>query len=710
MDALSRWPIQLARSARHGLTKRFVNKDLVRSIGLRIARIDAFAGPADRRLASAGVLSLDAFDTLITRSVYQPADVFEICGAILRESSAIQIGPATWRALRERTEADLVRHHHPEEVRLDEIYDALVRANALARHRRDEARDLEREVERLVGRPIAQTVQALKRFLAGAGTALVLSDTYLPAGDVLTLLDQSGVAVPQDRLHTSSQSRKTKRNGELFAHALRDIGASPRKVLHVGDNLSSDLRQARAAGLTVAPYLAGRPTRFERQLHKALASTGLLGSVMAGSARATRLGRSFRDSHRQAIWDLSANVTGPLLFTFVAWTLREAARRGLRTLYFLSRDGEILLKIARVLQPAFAPSVECRYLYVSRQSLHLPAITEIGPAAMEWIFDIPTAYNLTYLLRRLDLEVETLLTVLPPDSPVRHLDPDAILTLDTASMVRQALEDGAGRDLVLRCTAERRRTCLAYLRSQSLLDPGQIGIVDIGWRGRLQRSLCRIVSTVEEQFEHRLCGFYVDLTGERIVDSGQMDTFSSLCPNSQFNWASRGPLFEVFCAAGHGTVRRYDLEADGNASPTLDGDRNPAAEGWGLAVQQDAVVAFAKEALHGFRLARINPLEHIDLLAGAALKIVMTFVDTPRRPEADAFGSFEHAYDEQHERLEEIAGRIDFRPHALLKRLGPSYRLRRISYWPEASITRSVPGWLRGTALALLHAIPGRHR
>ena len=83
---------------------------------------------------------------------------------------------------------------------------------------------------------------------------------------------------------------------------------------------------------------------------------------------------------------------------------------------------------------------------------------------------------------------------------------------------------------------------------------------------------------------------------------------------------------------------------------------------------------------------------------------------TPRRPEADAFGSFEHAYDEQHERLEEIAGRIDFRPHALLKRLGPSYRLRRISYWPEASITRSVPGWLRGTALALLHAIPGRRR
>ena len=137
--------------------------------------------------------------------------------------------------------------------------------------------------------------------------------------------------------------------------------------------------------------------------------------------------------------------------------------------------------------------------------------------------------------------------------------------------------------------------------------------------GRLQRSLCRIVSTSRNN-SNIVCVAFMSISpesGSSIQANGYLQQSLSKQP---IQLGLRGPLFEVFCAAGHGTARQYGLDADGNVSPTLDGDRNPAAEGWGLAVQQDAVVAFAKEAVHGFRLARINPLEHIEPLANGSWK------------------------------------------------------------------------------------------
>jgi hypothetical protein len=130
---------------------------------------------------------------------------------------------------------------------------------------------------------------------------------------------------------------------------------------------------------------------------------------------------------------------------------------------------------------------------------------------------------------------------------------------------------------------------------------------------------------------------------------------------------------------------------------------NPEADAWGLSVQQGAVVTFTREVLHGLALARVNPLEHVQKLAKAATRGVRMFISRPSRAEAEAYGSFEHCYDETHEAAEPIAGKIDFYPLALLRRLGPAYRGRRISHWPEGSLSRSLPSGLRNPALFALH-------
>lgn len=692
---------------RSGIARQIMDRTRTRSILLKLSGARPFDARADRRLASTRLLSVDAFDTLITRVVLRPTDVFAICGIILRQRGIIDVEPVAWRDRRHEAESEIARASYPREVRLDEIYDRLQQTGILSIGHKDVAREIEYEVERCLSRPIAEMIELVNGFLTDGGSATILSDTSLTESQLAALLEAARLVIGRNTIHASSRSGHTKRSGVMFRSVLSRAEREAGGILHVGDNHHSDYRQARRAGLAASPYLASRPTRFERRLLDSLPVPELLGSIIAGSARATRLERFLPDPHEQAIWDLSSNVTGPLLFSFAAWTLREAKRRGIRTLYFFSRDGEILLRIAHELQQDMAVPIECRYLHVSRQSLHLPGVTELGAPEREWILDNADRNNLAYLLRRLDIAVDEFVGLLPVHCELRQLDPDALMTQAGIQAISGCLDLPAVRTLILDRAARRRALCLDYMKDQHLLASGQIGVVDIGWRGRLQRSLCRAISTVDPDFPERLHGFYIDLDRPP-ADAGSFSAFSTLCGNG-FSWASRGSLFEIFCAAQHGTVRRYERGQDGVVTPLLASGSNPEATTWGVAIQQDAVVAFCRNARLGLELAQIDMREHVPELAKAAVEVVRMFVSHPAASEAAAFGSFTHFSDEQHDLVEQMAGPIDFRPHALLKRLGPAYRAQRISYWPEGSLARSVPEWLRGLALSMLRAMPGRH-
>lgn len=671
-----------------------------RSVALRLIRGAPFKGGSDPRLARARVLSVDAFDTLITRPLLRPSDVFALCALTLRRQGIIDLVPSAWRDLRHKVETEITRQAHPREVRLDDIYQALVQRGALTSGNMPVAIDIERATERRLCRPIAANIATVNQYVATGGTVLVLSDTYLPQQDVAGMLRQIGLDVPSDAIHTSSQSGHTKRAGALFGCVLGLLGLPVKSTMHVGDNLGVDVRRARSAGLVAAPYLDSKPNRYEQTL---LTAPDLLGSIVGGSARATRLSRALPSPHQQTVWNVSADVTGPLLFAFVAWTLREAKRHGLRTLYFFARDGEILLRVARKLQPTLVPGLECRYLHVSRRSLHLPGLVALGPEEREWIMDNAHVHGLAYWLRRLDIGVDEFSTLLPTDSPLRTLNPDERLNAPAIALLEATLDTPAVRNLILSRAAAVRVECLAYMKAQGVTAPGPIGVVDVGWKGRLQRSLCRAVSTHQPDFAQRLYGFYLDLDGMPAA-AGQLDVFSALCPDQGFSWARRGSLFEIFCAAHHGTVTGYRA-----GEPVLATPCNPEAEAWGVGLQQTAVVTFVQEVMQGFISAGLDPLEHLAPLAVAARQVVQLLVVRPQYPEAAAYGSFIHSSDEQHGVYEQIAELINFHPAALLKRLGPAYRSRRISIWPEASLSRSLPGWLRTLALTTLQALPGRH-
>jgi hypothetical protein len=105
---------------------------------------------------------------------------------------------------------------------------------------------------------------------------------------------------------------------------------------------------------------------------------------MAGAGRLCRLHGREQGGH-PALAETAAGVVAPVLGAFVSWVLATARERGWRRLYFVSRDGQILVRMAREL--AGGLGLDCRYLHGSRQAWFLAALDGFDlESAADWLF------------------------------------------------------------------------------------------------------------------------------------------------------------------------------------------------------------------------------------------------------------------------------------------------------------------------------------
>jgi FMN phosphatase YigB (HAD superfamily) len=653
----------------------------------------------DGRASKAHTLfSFDAFDTLITRPVFNPADMFLLVGHALRREALITLSPTAWHDLRCSVEAEMRSKGGDREITLDEIYDQIASRIAHASFDPIRAAEIEVAIEKALIRPIRSMVDALSS-LAGTGPTAVLSDTYFSEADLTEMLHSCGISCDHTEVVASSRTGHTKRSGALFA-ALRQHQAD-HNLTHVGDNMFADVWRATRAGATAIPFVGGLPTRYEKILASSEITPQILRSAIAGSSRSARLRTAAATPHEVEIAKISSNVSGVMLVAFVAWVLSRAKALQLKRLYFLARDGDILIEIARRMIAGQNLALELRYLYVSRRSLHLPAV---GPVCDDEDFKsmaFEPGQTLADLLLKLDLPLDqNILSKLKAAGFTPPAD-NATLSKDQLAVLKAALRHEELAPLIATRAAERRLLLIEYLRQEKMLDPGQFGIVDIGWKGRLQRSLCKVLLTEDNSVRARLNGFYYGLY-DQPPDSGRFESYIDHPAAASIRPYVRGSLFEVFCAAKHGTTRSYARELDGSVAPVLASPNNEEADLWGLSVQREAILLFTEDLLAVTANAGIDLLDHVAPLTEAACAVSGALVGRPGPAEAHALGSFPHAVDQLHAAFAELAPPVPLKISELFRRLW--YRRHAgsmISFWPEGSVARTFPSVVTNVVLSL---------
>lgn len=588
--------------------------------------------------ASSRTPSFDVFDTVLTRRTGRNPAVFDVLAQRLHASGALPAPPAALAGTRWREEARLhtVSGRAP---RLLDIYSEVARRLSLPPEQvpllAAAEEDVERELSVVV--PGAEELLAAGRATSSDGTLVFVSDTPLSGAFVSELLERQGLLGAGDRVFTSSDLGVSKARGGLFRAVAEQLGRPAEQFLHTGDDARSDVASGRAEGWRTTYRPRARLNRYEKLLDKRPGETAGLGARLAGASRLARL-RARERGVPAAVADVAAGVVAPVLIGYVLWLAAQARERGLSRLYFVSRDGEALLEVARPLLAVLAPEVECRYLYGSRQSWMLAGSGMSEDVLAAWLAPKPESTARTALARAgLDVEEiwrETRLSWADPATA------DRPLSVSAAQGLSQDLLQEPLRSRILRQAQDSAELALAYVRQEGFTDGIASGLVDLGWRGHSARAFDQLVRQVGGRPVHHM--FVGLFEAARVVRSAPdapsmsvwlFDQDAGRVPDAR-SFTRPNVVLEMFCAGSEGRVLRYGRDGD-VVVPVLTEPRNTLVLDWGLAQVREVVadvVAGCADVLTESHL-------HVDLVE-PAWDVLHAFWMQPTRAEAEAWGSF----------------------------------------------------------------------
>jgi predicted HAD superfamily hydrolase len=546
------------------------------------------------------IYSFDIFDTVLTRLVIKPSHIFSICGDRANQYGWLQISAAVYERERIKAEERSRQFCEGGEVQLQEIYRELANTLEIDVVTQQKLQELELVVETEYLVTVPEIVSKIEQIRKSGANIIFISDMYLPSEFLRARLQQFGIWGDRDRLYVSSEYRKSKGKGDLFKYVLQDLQIAASDLIHTGNNLHADIKRPQSLGIRTVYFEQANPNRYETILEKFSPYTEGISSHLASISRYSRLHITALDPKQQILGDIAVSVAAPILSAYVIWILQQAKAQKLARIYFLARDGEILLQIAQKLAPQIYPEVELRYLYVSRQALRIPGLTKINQGFWDWMFDNTDFLSIESLLKRMCLSTEVAAPILsavgyPLSTWQRNLSQEERKTL------RDQLEQNQVLMAALLQVAEQKRQVLkSYLQQEKMLDGQTFGLVDVGWRGSLQISLENVFALFGTQMP---VGFYFAIAKPSggIQHQGKvLAYFFDLIEN--FGMRSKiddryVSAMEVFCAGCQGTTLDYQLQADGSVIPLLKHEHNQPALDWGLPFFQSSVLHYVQHLI-----------------------------------------------------------------------------------------------------------------
>ena len=367
----------------------------------------------------------------------------------------------------------------------------------------------------------------------------------------------------------------------------------------------------------------------------------------------------------------------PVLIEFVIWVIGQAEQKGIKRLYFLSRDGYQMFLVAKDLCQKMDVDIEIRYLNVSRYSMRVPEYAMLGEKCLDRIFIGGIDVTFRRIMKRAALTDDEINDVAAEcgisDELDRLLNYQEIITLKNKFASNRKL-----LDYIQKHSKEAYPNAIGYLKQEGLLDDIKYGLVDSGWVGTLQQTIRHLTQ------KDRIDGFYFGLyETPRDEDPGMYHGFyfnpeTGLDRKSYFS----NCLFEAVFTSAEGMTVGYTKEKN-RYIPQMDMEQNPNKE-----IIQDNVRQL---------LSYLNEIVRYDKQSDIhfAESILRTLMARPTMLEVEEFGNLLFSDDVLEGNLKKVATELNheeivnqrFIPKMLIM-LGVSKKEIHESAWIEGSIVR----------------------
>jgi hypothetical protein len=354
-----------------------------------------------------------------------------------------------------------------------------------------------------------------------------------------------------------------------------------------------------------------QPTRFE-SIFEAVGDSGGLGEAFACASRSTRAQLSGITPDEAVVRDVGAGVLAPAMTGFCLWLLHRAEALGLRRLYFLSRDGHLVLEVARALAPRLGLNIDLRYLLCSRKAFVPACVTATTPEQLAMAFEDSPVFSVRVCFERLGIAPETVSDALsgggfPEESWGRNLSSEARTQLQHVVVTAPAVSEA-----VIKNASSLRDVLWDFLVQEGLLDGTPFGLVDLGWKASTQRALVRLLATQHGAAGGapvRPHGLYFGLDCDGTVGPAGLDAEGYFADGQRQTgfWRNDLPqlaaILEPMCTIGHGTVTGYQRK-DGRVEAVLAPSASSVYEKWHFDVLRKTVRCFAQQIVPTTDMAR----------------------------------------------------------------------------------------------------------
>lgn len=312
------------------------------------------------------LVSFDIFDTTLLRSCGTEDDVFAILAYTILGDEASEAYVTEFIRIRKNAELKAKQASGKKESTTADIY-SFTDFSAITDVASKDILAKEYEIQSAVLYPRASTLEIIRQHRAKGDVICFISDMHLPASVIKKSLERYGILLPQDQLFVSSEVGMTKASGELFDYVrgqYRDVA----RWEHYGDNLVSDYSSPKRKGIKAhLVHLASTPYYTQKY------ENCQYGHPIGWQIRFQAIQKVLSENNEGAYSSLISEISAPLFVSYVYEIMKDATARSIKNLYFFSRDGYVLYKIAQQFSEIF-PDLGLHYLYVSRRTLYLPSI------------------------------------------------------------------------------------------------------------------------------------------------------------------------------------------------------------------------------------------------------------------------------------------------------------------------------------------------
>lgn len=624
------------------------------------------------------LLTLDFFDTLVTRAVAQPTHVFaEVEKRLCASHGGRWRGYALQRVRAEQRARELAAHDDRyRDVSLAEIITELAAMMALSLDEQALAVETECRTEIDLVRPVPFGVNLVAEAQRRELALLVMSDNYMSAEHIANMARAAGyTGITETNIMVSCEHGGLKHNGRLWREMLDLTSVAPRKILHVGDDREADVNQPSRLG--IATYRDPRMRISHRHLENTHPAVLPLSKMEAW----------LRDDMYETGWEtpraLGAGAFALLVAAQIADVLTVIAQREVAGVYFAARDGWLAHQVwGKTLEESV--KVSAKYLAFSRSVFGRASIAYVNDAVALRFIDQHERLTPRQLGNRFGCTLR---------ASVNH---DTVLGAD---QLRALLVEN--EEVVVAASQKLRERVMGYLHTMGLTSPGHHVVVDVGWTGATLADLAELVreaSNGRATVEGRFLGLYWDATPHRTrvaMNGYAMDDLGATDDNLRLLGVIR--FFETLMTAPHGSVIDF-ADAEGNFTPLYaQSDIETNQHNAVIGSIAHAVIESASALVQNNHPAGVT----LDDISGeVAWATMMQVGHTPRRDEVDFMSTLRHvaSVDHQDDGIPLIATAPKFSSTLPFARTQELYEQLMKNYWMQGTLRK----WARHKETSVL--------